>query len=384
MNVLIAPQAFKGSLSAAEVAQAIRAGVPSEHGCDLLPMADGGEGTVEALLATLGGERRTAPVEDPLGRPIQAAWAMLPSGRAAIEMAAASGLPLVAGELDPRRATTYGTGQLIAAALDAAASEVIVGIGGSATNDGGAFALQALGARLLDADGKPLPRSVIHLQRLARIDFSDLHPRLHEARLRVMCDVTNPLLGPTGATAVYGPQKGVNEAMRPRLEAALQRWADVIDESGIRDQGSATLRDHPGAGAAGGLGFALLAVGGVLEPGAEVIMDLAHFDGRLRQADLVITGEGQLDGQSLFGKASVAVARRAKRAGVPVLAVVGGLGDGYEAAYDEGVTAMQPIVSTPMALEEAQRRAAELVTAATERGFRMIELGKHASRHRRQ
>ena len=380
MRVLIAPQAFKGSLTAREVAEAIAAGAPAEHGVERLPVADGGEGTVEALLSALGGGQRMAVVDDPLGRLVEAAWAMLPRGRAAIEMAAASGLPrLEVHERDPRRASTFGTGQLILAALESGASEIIVGIGGSATNDGGAFALQALGARLLDSDGKELPRSVIHLQRLAHIDFSGLHARVHEARLRVMCDVTNPLLGPEGATAVYGPQKGVNEPMRPRLEAALARWADVVEgEVGL------ALRDAPGAGAAGGLGFALLAVGAKLEPGAGLVLDLAGFDQRLASADLVITGEGRLDGQSLFGKATVAVARRAKRAGVPVLAIVGGLGDGYEAAYAEGIDAIVPVAPGPMTLLESQARAAELISAATERAFRMMALGNHASRPGRQ
>ncbi len=380
MNILIAPQAFKGSLTAREVAEAIAAGVPPPSEVKLLPVADGGEGTVEALLRALGGERRLAVVDDPLGRPVEASWAMLPGGRAAVEMAAASGLPLLeASERDPRRASTYGTGQLILAALESGAGEIIVGIGGSATNDGGAFALQALGARLLDSDGKELPRSAIHLQRLARLDLSHLHPRLKKVQPRVMCDVTNPLLGPEGATAVYGPQKGVNEPMRPRLEAALARWADVVEgEVGL------ALRDAPGAGAAGGLGFALLAVGAKLEPGAGLVLDLAGFDQRLASADLVITGEGRLDGQSLFGKATVAVARRAKRAGVPVLAIVGGLGDGYEAAYAEGIDAIVPVAPGPMTLLEAQARAAELISAATERAFRMMALGNHASRPGRQ
>jgi len=380
MKVLVAPQGFKGSLAAAEVAEAIAAGLPEEHEAEPLPVADGGEGTVEALLAAIGGERRSTVVEGPLGQPVEATWAMLADGRAAIEMAAASGLPLVGAERDPRRATTYGTGQLIAAAIDEGASDIIVGIGGSATNDGGAFALEALGATLLDSAGKPLPRSVIHLQRLAQVGLDAVRQRLGGVRLRVMSDVTNPLLGPSGATSVYGPQKGVNQAMRPRLEAALERWAEVIEGTAGR-----RLRDEPGAGAAGGLGFALLAIGASLEPGAEMVLDLAGFDERVPQAGLVITGEGLLDGQSPFGKATVAVARRAKKAGAPVLAIVGGLGEGYEAALAEGIDAVMPIVPGPLSLEEAQTRAKELITAATQRAFRMIELGiKHASGARRQ
>jgi glycerate kinase len=380
VKALIAPQAFKGSLSAVAVAEAMAAGLPAGVTADRLPVADGGEGTVDALLAALGGELRTAIVEDPLGRQIEATWGLLPDGRAALEMAAASGLPLLAAhERDPRRATTFGTGQLIAAALDSAAGELLIGIGGSATNDGGAFALQALGARLLDSEGKDLPRSVIHLQRLARIDLSGLHRRLSEARLRVMCDVTNPLLGPDGATAIYGPQKGVNPPMHPRLEAALERWAEVLErETGRR------LRDEPGAGAAGGLGFALLGAGARLEPGAELILNVAGFDQQLIDADLVITGEGRLDGQSLFGKATVAVARRARKAGVPVAAIVGSLGEGWEGARKLGFDPIVSIMDAGVGIDEAQGRAAELITAATARAFRMIESGKHASRPRRQ
>ncbi|MBV8085778.1 MAG: glycerate kinase [Chloroflexi bacterium] len=381
MRVLIAPQAFKGSLSAAEAASAMAAGLPQGVSAELLPVADGGEGTVDALLAALGGSRVSTPVRGPMGSAVTAAWGLLPDGRAVIEMAAASGLPLVRpDERDPRRATTYGTGELIAAALEAGAREVIVGIGGSATNDGGAGALAALGARLLDSAGKELPLVVIHLQRLARLDLAGLHSGLASARLRVICDVTNPLLGPSGATAVYGPQKGVNGAMQPVLEKSLAHWAHVVETTVGR-----SLREVPGAGAAGGLGFGLLALGASLEPGAELVLDLARFDARAAEAHLVLTGEGMLDGQSLFGKSTVAVARRAKRAGVPVLALVGGLGPGYQAAYEEGISAIMPIVPGPMPLEEAQARAAELVREATGRAFRMIGLGDlHAPRPRRQ
>jgi glycerate kinase len=370
MRVLIAPQAFKGSLPASKVAEAVARGLPAGWRADLLPMADGGEGTVEALLAAAGGRRRSVAVEDPLGRPVTARWALLKDGQGVIEMAAASGLPLLAPhERDPRRATTYGTGQLIRAALDAGVKDLMIGIGGSATNDGGAFTLQALGARLLDGRGKQLPRAVLSLRRLQRIDLSGLHPALHEVRLRVMSDVTNPLLGPNGATAVYGPQKGVTTALRTELEAALKRWADVLEgETGQ------PLRDAPGAGAAGGLGFALLAIGGQLEPGAELVLDAANFDRRIKDATLVITGEGRLDSQSMAGKSTIAVARRAKRAGVPALAIVGGLGPGYEEAYRQGLSAVMPIAPGPIGLDEAQKRTAELITAATERAFRMMAI----------
>ena len=393
MRVLIAPQAFKGSLSAAEVASAIAAGLPGGVSAELLPVADGGEGTVDALLVALGGSRVSTVVRGPMGSPVTADWGLLSNGWAVVEMAAASGLPLVPpNERDPRRATTYGTGQLMAAALEAGAREIIIGIGGSATNDGGAGALTALGARLLDSAGKELPLVVIHLQRLAQLDLSGLHPGLASARLRVICDVTNPLLGPSGATAVYGPQKGVNAAMQPVLEKSLAHWADVVETtlSGRSGRGHGEgppvpLRDVPGSGAAGGLGFALLALGASLEPGAELVLDLARFDARAANADLIITGEGLLDGQSLFGKSTIAVARRAQRARVPVLALVGGLGAGYEAAYEEGISAVMPMLPGPMALEDAQAHAAALLQEATGRAFRMIALGQlDAPRPRRQ
>lgn len=402
MRVLIAPQAFKGSLPAAKVAAAIVRGLPAGCEPDLLPMADGGEGTVDALLAAIGGRRQTSVVRDPLGGPVQARWARLKDGRAAIEMAAANGLTLLReSQRDPRKGTTYGTGQLIGEALATKVKEVVVGIGGSGTNDGGAFALAALGARLLDARKNDLPQDVLHLRRLRTLDLSGLPWQLRDVHLRVMCDVTNPLLGPNGATAVYGPQKGVTKALQPRLEAALEHWADVV-EGEIQNSkftiqsphpgplrvgdGARRLRDMPGAGAAGGLGFALLAVGGTLELGAELVLDLARFDERVKRASLVITGEGRLDGQSLAGKATVTVARRAKKAGVPVLAIVGGLGGGYEAAYAEGISAVQPITTGAMSLEEAQKHAGELITAATERAFRMITIDlapekTHAARH---
>jgi glycerate 2-kinase len=395
VRVLIAPQAFKGSLTAAKVAAAIKRGLPPGCEADLLPMADGGEGTVDALVAAVGGRRRTATVEDPLGRQVKARWARLQDGRAVVEMAAGSGLPLLkAQELDPGRASTYGTGQLIAAALDSGATEVIIGLGGSATNDGGAGALAALGARLLDSRGKDLPPGALALARLSEVDLGRLQPTPGEVELRVMCDVSNPLLGPTGATAVYGPQKGVTRTLHSKLERALEHWADLLEKAVTNSKfqppnPGAKLRNVPGAGAAGGLGFALLSIGGKIEPGAQLVLNLAHFDARVKHAELVITGEGRLDGQSLAGKATIAVARRAEKAGVPVLAIVGSLGDGFEAAYDQGLSAIMSITPGPMSIEDAQRRAAELTTAATEQAFRMMAVGvtpgkAHAPRHRRQ
>ena len=370
----MAPQAFKGSLPAHEVARAIVRGIHECHPSILIhtiPVADGGEGTVDALLAALGGERRSTRVEGPLGQLVDAAWGITRAGDAGIEMAAASGLPLLApAKLDPRRASTYGTGQLIRAALDFGARRIIIGIGGSATNDGGAGALQALGLRLLDEHGCDLERGGAALGRLDRADRSGLDARLAGTELRVMCDVTNPLLGPTGATAVYGPQKGVRPRIMAELDAALARFAQVVE----RDLGVA-VASLPGSGAAGGLGAGLLALGGKLEPGAELVLDLAGIDARLTGADLAIAGEGRLDGQSAQGKASLAVARRAQRAGVPALVLAGGLGEGWEACYEQGVSAVMVTAPGPISLADASAQAAELIAAATQRALRLIDLG---------
>ncbi|MGH2363337.1 MAG: glycerate kinase [Chloroflexota bacterium] len=373
-TVVVAPQAFKGSLPAHEVARAIARGI---HDCDpgilvhAIPVADGGEGTVDALLAALGGERRSTRVEGPLGQAVDAAWGITRAGDAVVEMAAASGLPLLApGELDPQRASTYGTGQLIRAALDFGARRIIIGIGGSATNDGGAGALQALGLRLLDAQGRDLQRGGAALAHIDRADTSGLDARLAGIELRVMCDVTNPLLGPAGATAVYGPQKGVQPHAVAELNAALARFAQVVERDlGVR------VAALPGSGAAGGLGAGLLALGGNLEPGAELVLDLAGIDALLAGADLAITGEGRLDGQSAQGKASVAVARRARRAGVPTLLLAGGLGDAWEACHEHGVSAVMVTAPGPISLADASAQAAGLIVAATRRALRLIQLG---------
>ncbi len=374
-RIVIAPQAFKGSLTAAQVAASIARGV-HRYDDDIetveLPVADGGEGTVDALVNALHGQLRSQAVSGPLNTPIEAFWGLLPDNRAVIEMAAASGLPLLDPTArDPLRATTFGTGQLMLAALNAGVREIVIGIGGSATNDGGGGALQALGLRLLDAAGEELPTGGAALARLEKIDSTNLDIRLRSTTLRVMCDVSNPLCGPQGATAIYGPQKGVTPDMVQRLDDALAKFASVVE----RDLG-VDIRDVPGAGAAGGLGGGLLAVGGRLESGAQLILDLVDFEKNIATADLVITGEGRLDGQSIYGKTTVAVAQRARSAGVSVLAVVGGLGEGYEACYTEGITAVTPIVPGPMSLLEAQTQAETLIVDATERALRMRNLGR--------
>ena len=333
MRVLVAPQELKGTLTAVEAAQAIAHGLSEAFPgweLDILPMADGGTGTTEALATALNGERRIAAAHDPLMRPIEAEWAMLPGGRAVVECAAASGLlRLRPEELNPRSASSYGTGELILAALAAGATELIVGLGGSATNDGGAGMALALGFRFLDSDGDDLPPGGSALLRLDRIDASAAHAGLASVRVLGATDVTNPLCGPTGASAVYGPQKGADAAAIAELDAALAHYARVIK----RDLDIDVL-DRPGAGAAGGLGAALIAfLGAELRSGAEVVGQAAGIEERIRASDIVITGEGRLDSQTSFGKAPQYVARLARAAGKPTVCIAGSLGEGYESTH---------------------------------------------------
>lgn len=330
MRVLVAPQEYKGTLTALEAAEAMAGGLRAafrDVEIDLAPMADGGPGTAEALLAAAGGEWRATPAHDPLMRPVEAAWALLSDGTAVVECAAASGLVrLRPDELDPRRASTYGTGELIAAALDAGCRDLIVGLGGSATNDGGAGMAQALGFRLLDGEGSDLPPGGAALAALARIDATGAHPAIAAARVLAASDVTNPLCGAEGASAVYGPQKGADAAAVEELDRALKNFAAVVE----RDLGRSVL-DMPGAGAAGGLGAGLVAfLGAGIVPGAEVAAKAARLDERVRQADVVITGEGRLDGQTVFGKTTAYVARLSRAAGRPVACLAGSLGPGHE------------------------------------------------------
>ncbi len=375
MRLLIAPQEFKGSLSARQAAAAIAEGIRRalpEAEVDLLPMADGGPGTVEALVAARGGRCLQASVTDPLGRPIEAVWGLLEDAASAvIEMAAASGLVLLrAEERDPRIASTFGTGQFIRAALDSGCHRIIVGVGGSATNDGGAGMAQALGARLLDERGDELPRGGAALARLDRIDVSGLDSRLAGCRVQVAVDVTNPLCGPTGASMVYGPQKGATPEMARELDAALARYARVIE----RDLGVA-VAELPGAGAAGGLGAGLVAfLGAEVGPGVDLIAEAAGLADRLAGADLVLTGEGRLDAQTGYGKTVAGVARMAKERGLPVIALAGEVTADATSLREQGIDAALSITPGPMTLAEAEARAAELLAAASERVGRLLAL----------
>ena len=367
MRVLIAPQSFKGSADAVAVAAAIARGIrrtlPAAR-CDELPLADGGEGTVHALVRATNGTLKRTRVHDPLLREIDAEWGILGDGSTAvIEMAAANGLPLLRDdERDPRRTSTRGTGELIIAAAMDGAARIIVGIGGSATNDGGAGMARAFGYRFLDAAGAELPEGGAALARLQRID-GQTDPRLVRPVIEVACDVRNPLLGPEGASAIYGPQKGATPAMVDELDAALTRYAEIIERFVGRN-----VCDVPGAGAAGGLGAGLIAfLDAQLRSGAELVLDAARFSERLGSADLVITGEGRIDAQSVYGKLTQAVVDAATAAGVPVAIVAGGTGPGYEALRARGVGEIEITAPEGMPLAEAMARAEELIEAASER-----------------
>ncbi len=370
MKVVIAPDSFKESLTAAEVTEAIADGVRAacpQATLDPCPMADGGEGTVAAMVAATCGEVRTAGVAGPLGEPLQAEFGLLgaaagSAGRttAVIEMAAASGLDLVPPERrDPMRTTTYGTGELIAAALEAGATGVLIGIGGSATVDGGCGCAQAVGVVFADAAGDPCVRGLAGggLPTVDRIDMSRRDPRIAGARIRVACDVTNPLTGPRGAAAVYGPQKGASPEMVRQLEAGLVHLAEVI-----RRELAVDVEHLPGAGAAGGLGAGLVAfLGAELQRGVEIVADAVALRDRLAGADLCITGEGRFDAQSLSGKTAVGVARVAGELSVPAICIPGQAEPGLD---DEGLfAAVRPLAAGDVTIDHAMRRPKELLAA---------------------
>jgi len=376
MKIVIAPQTFKGSISALGVAQAMKEGVKrvlSDAETVLVPVADGGDGTLETLVESSGGETHTSEVTGPLGEVVSAQWGAMGDGRTAlVEMARTSGLALVPAEKrDPRVTTTYGLGEVIQGALAEGFRSFIVGIGGSATNDAGAGMAQALGIRLLDEDGRDLPVGGAALTRLDRIDVSGRGRAAGEAAFEVACDVTNPLTGPEGASAVYGPQKGATPEMVTQLDAALTHFAQVVQ----RDIG-VDIDDVPGAGAAGGLGGGLIAfLGGSLRAGVDIVLDAVGLEGQLEGADLVITGEGQMDFQTVYNKAPIGVARLAKARGIPVIGVSGSLSDGYADVHEHGIDAAFAITSAPMSLEEASERAAELIADATEQALRLMQAG---------
>ena len=386
MRVLIAPDSFKGSLTAIAAAKAIGRGVLQvfpDAVLDIIAMADGGEGTVEALVNATGGTLCSHTVQDPLGRPVEAIWGLLGSGKGAVvEMAAASGLPLLSQEeRAPLITSTFGTGELIAKALEAIHQQalpasgkplLVIGIGGSATNDGGAGALEALGVRFYDAAGKILPRGGGALANLAKVDFTDIHPLLARTEILVACDVDTPLCGSRGASAVFGPQKGACPETVQILDQALAKYAKVSAKSTGKD-----IAEQAGAGAAGGLGAGLLFyTPAKLIPGVDLVLETTDFSSRAALADLVITGEGQTDRQTIYGKAPVGVAKCAKKHGKPVLCLSGSLGENSADVYEHGIDALASLVCTFSTIQECLQKADELLQIAAERACRLLALGQ--------
>ena len=375
MRIVVAPNAFKGSLSALAAAKAIGDGIrlaDPDADLTLVPIADGGDGTVDALVAGADGQHRVLRVRGPLTDPVDADYGVIDGGKTAvIEMAKAAGLALLPQDKrDPRVTTTYGVGELLQHAYDGGARHFIVGIGGSATNDGGAGMAQALGYHLLDAQGHELPPGGLALQNLARIHVGGVHANWTDAQVDVACDVTNPLTGPSGASAVYGPQKGATPEMVAELDAALKHFAEII-----RRDLRVDVEPLPGAGAAGGLGAGLVAFTGArLRPGAEMVMEALKLDDRIKGADLVITGEGRLDSQTArFGKGPAAVARHARKAGIPVVALAGGIAD--EAELRLLFDGLEATVVQPCTLEDAIAQAEPLLLRAANRVMRLLLAG---------
>ena len=373
MKIVIAPQSFKGSLSAREVAQAIAKGIKRvvpDAETIMVPMADGGEGTVEALVYATHGQIMATEVTGPFGEKVIAKWGILGDRvSGVVEMAAASGITLVLPDkLNPLVATTYGTGELIRATLDAGCRSLIIGIGGSATNDGGAGLAQVLGVKLLDEKGKELPWGGAALARLSRIDISGLDRRLAECQVTMACDVTNPLCGEKGASRVYGPQKGATEEMCQQLDEALRNYAEVIK----RDLGIDVM-EIPGAGAAGGLGAGLVAfLGAKPMSGIEMVSEAVGLTNYLKEVSLVFTGEGRMDSQTLFGKTVAGVTAKAKAFRIPVIAIVGELAGDYKEIHQHGIDAVVSIAPGPISLKKSLANAERLIADATERALRLI------------
>ncbi|TFD26153.1 glycerate kinase [Cryobacterium cryoconiti] len=379
MKFVLAPDSFKESMSAAEAAAALERGIravfPTAE-CVRVPMADGGEGTVEALVTASGGEIVEVEVQDALGRPVRAAYGYVADDRLAIiEIAAAAGIHLVAAaERDVRTASTFGVGELITDALDRGAIRFVVGLGGSVTNDGGAGMLHALGARLLDADGRDLAGGGAALAGLRTIDLEGFDPRARSAAYEIASDVSNPLLGPDGASAIFGPQKGADPQAVRDLEAALTVYADVLAVDSGR-----SVAEMPGAGAAGGLGAAFLACfDSRMRRGVEVVMEAALLEQRLSGADFVFTGEGSIDGQTLHGKTPLGVAEAAARHGVPVIAFAGRVGPGADVLYDQGFTALVPILQEVSDLPRALTDGPANLERAAATVCRLLALGRSA------
>ena len=374
-KILISPQEFKESLTGLEVANAIQEGinkVDSKIKTSLVPVADGGDGTLQTMVDVTGGKIITETVRDPLGRNIDSVWGKLGDDNSAvIEMAKASGLALLnENEKSATLTSTYGTGQLFKFALDQGIDNFIIGIGGSATNDGGAGFVSALGAKLYDENGKEVESNGISLSSIRDIDMSNFDKRVKNTSVRVACDVTNPLCGNEGASAIFGPQKGANPEEVNLLDKNLLHWASLI-----KDQLGKDILNVPGAGAAGGLGAGLMAfTDAELSIGANIVLDSLNYDEHLRDVDLVIVGEGSTDKSTQFNKSPVAVAMRAKKLGIPVICLSGSVGQGYSESRDLGISSFFSIVSGPIELKYAIENAHELIVKSTEEIIRSLIL----------
>jgi len=376
MRIVIAPDSFKGCLNALNVAQAMRRGVQRvypESEIDMIPMADGGEGTVEAILSAVCGVEVKVKVIDPLGRPIEASYGLIDNGSTAIiEMAAASGLTLLADEeKKPSITSTYGTGLLIKDALERGVNKILLGIGGSATNDGGAGLAVALGVKLLDSQGKELPPGGAALTQLAYIDMSEINPYLSKVRIEVACDVQNPLCGPEGASAVYGPQKGASPEEVQELDGALKKLGECLSAVAGRN-----LLELAGGGAAGGLGAGTVGfLGAQLRPGSQIVLEVSKADEKIKCADLVLTGEGRTDFQTGYGKVPVGVAALAKKYDIPVLVISGSVEGPPNLLSDQGIMSCFSISEGPATLEEAFANAQEQLERAVWRILSVWKLG---------
>ena len=373
MKAVIAIDSFKGSLSSAEAGEAVKAGIlaaVSDADVEVIPVADGGEGTTEALTYGMGGRLQTVRVTGPLGEQVDACYGIVGGTAAVMEMSAAAGLTLIPkDERDPLRTTTFGVGEMTRDAVEKGIRHFIVGIGGSATNDGGAGMLQALGYDLLDRDGGPIKPGARGLSELAVIKTDNVMPELKECTFRVACDVTNPLCGERGASAVFGPQKGASPEDVRRMDGWLSRYAEIASEV-IPDADP----DHPGSGAAGGLGFAFRTfLGATLESGIKIVLDETGMEDHIREADVVVTGEGRLDAQTVMGKAPAGVAELAKKYGKPVIAFSGSVSPDARICNEHGIDAYFPIIRDIISLDEAMEpeRARRNLTAASEQVFRL-------------
>ncbi|QOT09634.1 glycerate kinase [Paenibacillus sp. JNUCC32] len=371
--IVLAPDSFKESMTAKEVCEAMERGIKKGNPnvtCIHVPMADGGEGTMQSLVDATGGTVHTVTVTGPLGDQVEASYGISGDGSTGVlEMASASGIHLVPiAQRNPLVTTTYGTGELIKACLDHGVSRLLIGIGGSATNDGGAGVVQALGGKLLDAEGKELAFGGGELGRLARLDLSGFDPRLQDVEVEVACDVTNPLCGETGASHVFGPQKGATPEMIEQLDRNLRNYAGVMKQQLGKD-----IIDYPGAGAAGGLGGGLMAfLNGTLKNGIDMVVDYTGLEEKVRQADMVWTGEGGMDFQTQYGKTPFGVARVAKKHGKPVVALAGRVGDGIDVLYDQGMDAIFGIMPGAATLSEALANGVQNVERTSENIVRLM------------